>query len=131
MKRLITILYISSLIPYFSFSQGTTCANAITIPMDGVLRNYTISSSTGSNLVCTSSGTTSITYFIITSNSSAQSMLLDITGPGGQPVEVGFYNGVTCNNGAFEPASSICLYDGTGLWAPAETFSISPILLIL
>jgi hypothetical protein len=127
MKRLITLLYISLLIPYFSLSQGSSCATAIPIPLDGVLRNYTISSSTGSNLVCTSSGTTSITYFTITSNSSAESMLLDITGPGGQPVEVGFYAGVTCNNGAFEPSSSICLYDGTGLWAPdAVSFSISP-----
>ena len=126
MKQLITLLYINLLIPYFSFSQGSSCATAIPIPLDGVCRNYTTSSSTGGNLVCTDYGTTPITYFSITSNSSAQDMLLNITGPGSQAVEVGFYNGTTCNNGAFEPASSICFYDGTGSWAPAESFIITP-----
>ncbi len=127
MKRAGIILMVLLMFRIFSNAQtGASCATAIPITLDSVLRTYTISSSTGANLICTSSGTTSITYFKITSNSSAQSMLLDITGSAGQPIEVGFYNGVTCNNGAFESASSICLYDGTGLWAPAESFSISP-----
>lgn len=53
-------------------------------------------------------------------------MMLNITGPGNQPVEVAMYGGTTCNGGSLEPASSICFYDGTGIWAPAETYSLSP-----
>jgi hypothetical protein len=114
------------LVPIFLMSQGTSCTTPIAIALDGVCRNYTISSSTGANLVCTSSGTTPVTYFSITSNSSAQNMLLKITGPSNQPVEVAFYHGTSCTNGNLEAESSICLYDGNGDWAPAEDFVITP-----
>ena len=53
-------------------------------------------------------------------------MLLKITGASNQPVEVAFYNGTSCTNGNLESASSICLYDGHGDWAPAENFVITP-----
>jgi hypothetical protein len=53
-------------------------------------------------------------------------MLLKITGPSNQPVEVAFYDGTSCTNGNLESASSICFYDGTGDWAPAENFVITP-----
>src|SRR5260221_4419876 len=115
------------LIPILSLSQGgASCADPIPIPMDGVCRNYTISSATGSNLVCTSSGTTPITYFSITANASAQDMLLKVTGSNNQPIEVAFYDGTSCTNGNLESVSSICFYDGNGDWAPAETFVITP-----
>ena len=122
-------LYVSVLllVPVLSFSQtGATCTSPIPIPMDGVLRNYTISASTGANIVCTSSGTSPITYFSIVANSSAEDMMLKITGPNNQPVEVSFYDGIACTNGNLESASSICFYDGTGLWAPSENFVITP-----
>lgn len=111
--------------PLFSLSQGSSCATAIAITMDGVCRDYTISGSTGDNEICTSSGITPITYFSVTANSTAQCMILDVTGPDNQPVEVAMYTASNCNNGSFEPESSICFYDGTGLWAPAETFTIT------
>jgi hypothetical protein len=115
------------LIPILSLSQGgASCADPIPITMDGVCRNYTISSATGSNLVCSSSGTTPITYFSITSNASAQNMLLKVTGSTNQPIEVAFYHSTSCTNGNLESASSLCLYDGNGDWAPAETFVITP-----
>jgi hypothetical protein len=94
--------------------------------MDSISRNYTISASTGSNVVCTSSGTSPITYFSLVANSSAQNMVLRITGPNTGAVEVAFYNGTSCTNGNLEVPSSICLYDGTGLWAPSQNFVITP-----
>ena len=112
--------------PFVAFCQGTSCTTPIPITMDGVCRNYTISSATGANIVCTPSGTTPITYFSIVANSSAQNMLLKITGPGNQPVEVAFYKSTSCTNGNLESSSSICFYDGTGYWAPAEDFVITP-----
>jgi CxxC motif-containing protein len=116
------LLYLSLYTPLISLAQGTSCATPIPIPLDGVCRNYTVSSSTGGNLVCTSSGTTPITYFSVTTNSAAEDMMLNITGPGGLPAEVAMYGGTACNNGNLEPESSICFYDGTGIWAPAETY---------
>ena len=120
------LLYLSLCTPFISLAQGTSCATPIAIPLDGVCRNYTISSSTGSNLICTVLGTSPITYFSVTTNSAAQDMMLNITGPGGLPVEVAMYGGTACNNGNLEPASSICFYDGTGVWAPAETYVLLP-----
>src|SRR5258706_12221712 len=99
------LLYLSLYTPLISWTQGTSCATAITIPLDGVCRNYTISSSTGGNLICSSSGTTAITYFSVTTNSAAEDMMLNITGPGGLPVEVAMYGGTACNNGNLESES--------------------------
>jgi hypothetical protein len=126
MIRLSLFVWLIVHVQIFSYSQGTGCTTPVPITMDGVCRNYTISSATGSNLVCTSSGITPVTYFSVTSNSSAENMLLKITGPSNQPVEVAFYDGTSCTNGNLESASSICFYDGTGDWAPAENFVITP-----
>lgn len=127
MRRRDALLCVMILLPFFSLAQiGFSCSTPIPIPMDGVCRDYSISSATGSNIICTSSGTTPITYFSINANSSAQNMLLKITGPANQPVEVAFYDGTSCTGGNLESASSICLYDGNGDWAPAEDFVITP-----
>jgi hypothetical protein len=125
MKRGCLALSFILFVHFVAYTQGTTCATPIPIPLDSVLRSYTISSSTGDNIICTSSGTTPITYFSVTTNSSAQDFVLNITGPGGA-VEVAFYGGTTCNNGALEVTSSVCFYDGTGLCAPGETFVLGP-----
>jgi hypothetical protein len=94
--------------------------------MDSISRSYTISASTGSNVVCSSLGTSPITYFSLVANSSAQNMILRITGPNTSWVEVAFYDGTSCTNGYLETASSICFYDGSGLWAPSENFVMTP-----
>ena len=115
------------LVPFLSFSQpGSSCASPIPITMDSISRSYTISASTGSNVVCSSLGTSPITYFSLVANSSGQNMILRITGPNTGWVEVAFYDGTSCTNGYLETASSICFYDGTGLWAPSENFVITP-----
>jgi hypothetical protein len=127
MKYAAIILPACLLLPILIWSQtGASCADPIPITMDGVCRNYTVSSATGSNLVCTASGTTPITYFSVTSNASAQEMLLKIAWPTNQPVEVAFYHSTSCTNGNLEAASSICFYDGHGDWAPAPDFVITP-----
>ena len=53
-------------------------------------------------------------------------MMINITGASSQDIEVAFYDGLSCTNGNFESGSSICFYDGKGLWSPAETFTITP-----
>ena len=114
-------------LPLFSLSQpGSSCSSPIPITMDSISRSYPISAATGGNVVCTSLGTSPITYFSLVANSSAQNMILKITGPNTGWVEVAFYNSTSCTNGNFEMASSICFYDGTGLWAPSQNFVITP-----
>lgn len=127
MKRSGLLILIFFFAPILSFCQadGSGCSAPIPIVMDGISHPYTISSSTGGNLVCSNSGTSPITYFSLVANSSAQKMLLKITGPNNQPVEVAFYNGTSCTNGNLETASSICFYDGHGDWAPADAFVIT------
>ena len=113
--------------PVLAFCQtGASCSSPIPITMDSISRGYTISASTGSNVVCTSLGTSPITYFSLVANSSAQNMILKITGPNTGWIEVAFYDGTSCTNSYLETASSICFYDGTGLWAPSENFVITP-----
>lgn len=127
MKRNCILICVILLVPFLSFSQpGSSCASPYSITMDSISRSYTISASTGSNVLCTSSGTSPVTYFSVVANSSAQNMILKITGPNTGRVEVAFYNGTSCTNGNFETESSICFYDGTGLWAPSQNFVITP-----
>jgi len=127
MKRSGIFICVILLAPILSFSQpGSSCASPIPITMDSISRSYSISASTGSNLICTNSGTSPVTYFSLVANSSAQNMILKITGPNTGPVEVAFYDGTSCTNGTLETASSICLYDGNGLWAPSSNFVITP-----
>jgi hypothetical protein len=126
MIRLSLFVWLIVHVPIFSYPQGTGCATPVPITMDGVCRDYTISSATGGNLECTSSGTTPVTYFSLTANSSGQNMLLKFTGPSNQHIEVVFYNGTACTGGNLEASSSVCFYDGNGYWSPAEDFVITP-----
>ena len=107
-------------------AQGTDCSNAISLNLNGSLNNYSTSSSTDVNVLCTDNGTTPVTWFQFTTNGSAQCPLLNITASDGQPVEIAMYTscgGNMSNN--LETSSSMCFYDGTGLWAPAETYVLS------
>lgn len=130
MKPSAVLLCAVLLMPFCSFSQGGSCATPIPIPLDEICRAYTISSSTGGNAVCSNNdfptGNSPITYFSVTSNSSADNILLSITGPDSSPVEVAMYTNGTCTNPNLQSESSLCLFDGNGLWAPAETFTITP-----
>jgi len=126
MKPKAILLYLSLILSLYSYSQGSSCATAIPIPLDDICRDYTISASTGGNVVCISAGSSPITYFSVTSNSSADNILLNITGPNSSPVEVAMYINGSCTNGNLQDLSSMCLNDGNGLWAPAETFVVTP-----
>jgi hypothetical protein len=106
------------------FGQGSSCATAIPITLDGVLQVIAASSSTGTPLVCGNyTGSTPITWFSFTTNAAADCPLLQITALDNQPCEVAFYTG--CASTQLN-TSSMCLDDGDGLWAPAETYVLSP-----
>ena len=106
-------------------AQGDSYSNPITVTMDAVVRTYAASSSTGNNVVCTDVDGTPVTWFSFTTNSSAHCPLIYITASDGLPCEVAMYNSVSGNiNNNLEVSSSMCFDDGTGIWAPAETFLV-------
>lgn len=120
---LVVIVLISSSI---CRPQGTTCTTAIPLTLNGSLNNYSTSASTDVNVLCTNNGTTPITWFQFTTNASAECPLLNITVSDGQACEIAMYTSCSGNmNNNFESASSMCFYDGTGLWAPSETYVLS------
>jgi hypothetical protein len=123
MKRVKIIAYTFLVFPFYCLSQGSTCSNAIALSLDDVCRNYTTSSSTGANVLCTGSSST-ITWFTFTTNSVPQDVQMNITDPSGQPVEIAMYT--ACNGGGSSPllTSSMCFDDGKGIWAPYEGYSL-------
>ncbi len=122
MKFLILVFSICLLQTTSGFTQGSSCASPIVLTLDGVLRSYPTSSSTGANVVCASNGTTPITWFSITSNAQGECPLLNITASDSLAIEVGFYT--SCSS--LLSSSSMCFYNGYGLWAPNESFVIPP-----
>jgi hypothetical protein len=109
-------------LPFLGEAQGTSCAGAITISLDGVLRTYPASSATGSNLLCTNNGTTPVTWFKFTSNAQGECPLLKITASDSLAIEVAFHT--SCSS--MLSSSSMCFYSGYGLWAPNENFITTP-----
>jgi hypothetical protein len=111
------------LFPLYSLSQGATCTNPIALSLDGVCRNYSTSSSTGANVLCTGSDSP-ITWFSFTTNSVPDNVQMNITDPSGQPMEIAMYT--ACNGGGSSPilSSSMCFEDGKGLWAPGHLYSL-------
>ena len=113
------------------YSQGNSCSTPYSLILDGVTRNYSISSLTGLALHCTNInyiGTGHVTIFSFTTNASGSCVLVDLTTPGFQPAEVLLYE--RCSGGGalqnLEVASSVCFDDGTGFWAPSETLVLTP-----
>lgn len=124
-SRVTTLIYCLLVCTSITAQQGSSCSNPIPITLDDVCRDYTISTSTGGNVVCASTGSSPITYFSVTSNSAADNILLNITGPNSSPVEVAMYTNGTCTNPNLQSVSSMCFTDGNGLWAHAETFTVT------
>lgn len=112
-------------LPAFAGAQtGVDCANAIPLTLDGVCRNYPTSSSTGTSVVCTSyTGSSPVTYFSFTTNSSAEKVLIDITAPTSEPCEVLLYSS---GCGSMYSSGGMCFDDGKGLWSFADNFTIQP-----
>jgi len=112
------------LFPFYCLSQGSSCSNATALSLDGVCRNYTTSSSTGANVLCAGSSST-ITWFSFTTNSVPDNVVVNITDPSGQPMEIAMYT--ACSGGSSSPVlgSSMCFDDGNGLWAPEQIYTLS------
>jgi len=120
MKKAIQ-LFILLCAGYAASSQGT-CSNPYPINLNGTVQNFSTGSSTGLNILCTAIGLTPITWFSFTTNASAQCPLISLIASDGNACEVGFYT--SC--GSLISSSSMCLYDGNGLWTPSESYTVSP-----
>jgi Secretion system C-terminal sorting domain len=121
MNHKFILIYLWLSIPFVAFSQGTSCANSISLSLDGVLRSYPTSSATGNNVLCTNNGTTPVTWFKFTSNARGECPLLNITVSDSSACEVAFYS--SCSS--MLASSSMCFYSGYGLWAPNENLVIA------
>jgi len=108
--------------PFAAIAQGASCAGAITLTLDGTLRAYSSSSATGANVLCTNNGITPVTWFKFTSNAQGECPLLNLSVSDRAACEVGFYTSCL----SLLSSSSMCFYDGYGLWAPNENLVITP-----
>ncbi len=127
MKRRVGILIYCFLHCNFIVAQqGSTCSNPYPLLLDGVSRNFVTSASTGNSVVCGYANSTPITFFSITTNGSAECVLLSITAPTAQPCEIAMYAGGSCTGGNLQSSSSMCFDDGQGVWAPSETYVLTP-----
>ena len=119
-------LCLLAIIHFSAGAQGDSYTNAITIEMDGVVRDYPTSTGSGANVLCTNNGTTPVTWFSFTTINDGICPLLSFTASDELPCEIAMYTSISGNiNNNLEVNSSMCFYDGTGLWAPAETFIVS------
>jgi hypothetical protein len=122
MAMKLAILFIFTLPVFASAQTGVDCATAIPLTLDGVCRNYSTSSAVGSSVVCTSyTGTSPVTYFSFTTNSTPDKVLIDVTAPGGGPCEVALYSS-GCST--MYSSGSMCFDDGKGLWSFGYNFPI-------
>jgi hypothetical protein len=120
-------IFICLLLPVSIFSQqGATCGNPYVLTIDGVTRTFAAAASTGNPVICSYSNGKPLTYFSFTTNASGECVLLNITAPTAQPCEVALYTASSCSNPSHVSTSGMCFDDGTGLWAPAETYSFAP-----
>lgn len=122
MKRGLLIFFIVLVKASDAFAQGTTCTNAITIPLDGNCYTYNTSTTTGGSAHCTGSGfggNGRVTYFRFTTNSTPDCVLLDMqTSVAGESIEAVLFTdcsgGVATGGDAYQ---SLCIDDGDGIWA--------------
>ena len=122
--KLYTILLLCQ--PFWLLAQtGGSCGSAFPIPLDGLTRSVSTSSTTDDAVVCTNyTGKTPITWFSFTTNASATMPLLDIVAANNASCEIAMYTG--CNGGnVLQAPSSMCFDDGQGLWAPAHNYSLT------
>ena len=123
--KLYTLLLLCQ--PFWLLAQtGGSCGSAIPVPLDGVTRTFSTSTSTDDPVVCTNyTGKSPITWFSVTTNASATMPLLDIAAADNANCEIAMYTG--CNGGnILQSPSSMCFDDGQGLWAPAHNYTLSP-----
>ena len=128
-----TLLLIFACCTVLASGQGNNCSNAYALPLDSICRNFTVSTTTGSCEFCTLSGYTGnngrITYFIFTTNSSAQCVEIDVTATTNIKTELVLFN--SCNSGVAAPAGGLynhnmCLTEGAGIWAQNLFDNLAP-----
>jgi hypothetical protein len=128
MKTARLLMLVCALYPQFLIAQpGNSCTNAIPLILDGVNRTYA-TATTANPTLCSSpppNGSPAV-FFSITTNASAECILLNIKAPTAQRCEVTFYASTSCTGGTYQSASSMCFDDGEGIWAFAEDFTVSP-----
>lgn len=116
----------------YAFSQGASCTNPHVLTLDTVSRNFTVSPTSGNTVNCSGtgfSGSGKITIFRFTTDASGSCVLVHVaTSSPVQPVEIALYTGCggtgTCSG--LQTTSSVCFLDGSGYWAPAETYTLLP-----
>ena len=125
MKRVcVTACVLFNLFLSLNAQTGFDCASAIPLTMDGVTRNYATSAATGTSVICTGyTGSSPVTYFSFTTNSTPDKVLLDITAPTAEPCEVLLY---TNSCATLYSSGSMCFDDGKGLWSFGNLFAIQP-----
>ena len=112
-------------VPIFLWAQtGADCASAIPLTMDGVCRTYSTSSTIDAPLYCSYTGNSPVTYFSFTTNSAPDRVLIDITGPSAQPMEVVVQYYSNCGNTS--TSNSMCFDDGEGLWSFRYNYAFQP-----
>src|SRR5258705_9051225 len=123
MKRVcVTVCGLFNLFLSLNAQTGVDCSNAIPLTMDGVSRNYATSSATGTAITCTGyTGSSPVTYFSFTTNSTPDKVLIDITAPTAQPCEVLLY---TNSCATMYSSGCMCFDDGIGLWSFGHAFAI-------
>ena len=121
--KLYTILLLCQ--PIWLLAQtGGSCGSPFSIPLDGVTRTFSTSSSTGASVVCGYATSSPTTWFSFTTNATATMPLLDIAAADNGNCEIAMYTSCNVNNSLQTP-SSMCFDDGEGLWAPAHNFTLT------
>ena len=125
MKRVcVTACVLFNLFLSLNAQTGFDCGTAIPLTMDGVSRNYATSAATGTSVICTGyTGSSPVTYFSFTTNSTPDKVLIDITAPTAEPCEVLLY---TSSCSTVYSSGSMCFDDGKGLWSFGHLFAIQP-----
>ena len=116
----------------YLYPQGASCTSPHVLTLDTVSRNFTVSPTSGNAANCSGtgfSGSGKITIFRFTTDASGSCVLVHVaTSSPVQPVEIALYTGCggtgTCSG--LQSSSSVCFADGTGYWAPAETYPLLP-----
>jgi hypothetical protein len=121
-KTLLTVVICFCCYSSIILAQGTSCTNAITIPLDGTCNSYSVSATTGMSAHCSGQGyggSGRITYFTFTTNSTPQCVSLDMqTSTADIKLEAVLYSGCSAGNvTGLVNNQNICMTDGSGIWA--------------
>jgi len=115
----------------YLYPQGASCTNPHVLALDTVSRNFTVSPTSGNAAECSSgfSGSGKITIFRFTTDASGSCVLVHIaTSAPVQAAEVSMYTGcgATGTPQGLQTGNSVCFVDGTGYWAPSQTYTLLP-----